>query len=128
VNREIATAQSVGGWFGAADSRPVSDEPMEASVVGGLGRWLDGVPPGHYCGCVVIQLDTLRALYEHGYRLSVFCRPCGRHVCLDIPILLAAGHGERAVVGLPVRCHRCGRRGELSILWDPLRGGQPLSQ
>ena len=72
----------------------MSDEPVEASVLGGLGRWLDDFPTDHYCGCVVIQLDTLRALYEHGYRLSVFCRPCGRHVCLDIPTLLAAGHGD----------------------------------
>jgi hypothetical protein len=70
---------------------------------------------------VVTELNTLRALYEHGYRLSVFCRACGRHGFLDIPMLLAAGHGERAVVGLPVRCQVCGGRGELSILWDPLR-------
>ncbi len=75
---------------------------------------------------VVIELNTLQMLYEHGYRVSVFCRACGRHAFLDVPGLLAAGHGERAVVGLPVRCQGCGGRGELSILWDalhPLRGG-----
>jgi len=72
---------------------------------------------------VVTELNTLRTLYEHGYRISVFCRPCGRHVFLDVPALMAAGHGERTVVGLPVRCQDCGGRGELSILWDPRRGG-----
>jgi len=80
-----------------------------------LSPWAD------YRARVVIELNTLRTLYEHGYRVSVFCRACGRHGFLDVPALLAAGHGERAVVGLPVRCRRCGRRGELSILWDPLR-------
>ena len=70
---------------------------------------------------MVIELNTLRALYEHGYRVSVFCRGCAWHVFLDAPALIAAGHGEQAVVGLPVRCQCCGRRGELSILWDPLR-------
>jgi len=70
---------------------------------------------------MVIQLNTLRALHEHGYRVSVSCRPCGRHVFLDLPALVAAGAGERAVVGLPVRCVRCGGQGELSVIWDCLR-------
>ncbi len=74
---------------------------------------------------VVIELDTLRALHEHGYRLSVFCRPCGRHVFLDLPALIAAGQGARAIVGLRVRCRDCGGRGELSIIWDRLRRGVP---
>jgi ribosomal protein S14 len=73
---------------------------------------------------VAIELNTVRALHEHGYRLSVFCRPCGRHVFWDLAALIAAGEGARAVVGLRVRCQVCGRPGELSILWDrPLRGG-----
>lgn len=76
-----------------------------------------------YRARVVIELNTLRTLYEHGYRVSVFCRVCGRHAFPDVPALLAAGHGARAVVGLPVRCQGCGGRGELSILWDSLRGG-----
>jgi hypothetical protein len=87
---------------------------------------LDARVSRDYRPVVVIELNTLRALYEHGYRLSVFCRACGRHVFLDIPTLLASGYGERAVVGLPVRCQVCGGRGELSILWDPSRGASPL--
>ena len=71
-----------------------------------------------YRGRMVIQLNTLRALHEHGYRVSVFCRPCARHVFLDLPALVAAGMGERAVVGLSIRCARCGARGELSVIWD----------
>jgi hypothetical protein len=67
---------------------------------------------------MVIELNTLRALHEHGYRLSVFCRACCRHMSLDSVALMAAGHGERAVMGLPVRCQVCGGRGELSILWS----------
>jgi len=72
---------------------------------------------------VVIELNTLRALHEYGYRLSVFCRPCGRHGFLDLRALIDAGQGARSVVGLPVRCTRCAHRGELSILWDGRRGG-----
>lgn len=71
---------------------------------------------------MVIELNTLRALHEHGYRLSVFCRSCGRHVLLDLSTLIQAGQGERSVVGLPVRCGRCGRGGELSVLWSGRRG------
>jgi hypothetical protein len=74
---------------------------------------------------VVIELNTLRALHEHGYRLSVFCRTCGRHVFLDLPALIAAGEGARVVVGLRVRCRVCGGRGELSIIWDPSHRGRP---
>ena len=69
---------------------------------------------------MVIELNTLRALQEHGYRLNVFCRPCGRHVFLDLPALIAAGEGGRAVVGLRTRYQVCGGRSELSILWDRL--------
>lgn len=73
---------------------------------------------------MAIELNTVRALHEHGYRLSVFCRPCGRHVFLDLAALIAAGEGERAVVGLRVRCQMWGGRGDLSIIWDRLnRGG-----
>jgi hypothetical protein len=74
---------------------------------------------------VVIELNTLRTLHEHGYRLSVFCRPCGRHAFLDLPALMAEGEGERAVVGLRVRCRVCGGRGELSIIWDPSHRAGP---
>ena len=91
-------------------------------VATGVGRWLDARVSRDYRPVVVIELNTLRALHDHGYRVSVFCRACGRHVCLDSVALIAAGHGARAVVGLPVR----GQRGELSILWDPSRGASPL--
>jgi hypothetical protein len=74
---------------------------------------------------MVIQLNTLRSLHEHGYRVSVSCRACGRHVFLDLPALVAAGQGERAVVGLAIRCACCGTRGELSVIWDCLREGLP---
>jgi hypothetical protein len=74
---------------------------------------------------VVIELNTLLTLHEHGYRLSVFCRPCGRHVFLDLPALIEAGEGAREVVGLGVRCRVCGARGELSIIWDPSHRGRP---
>ena len=73
---------------------------------------------GDYRDRMVIQLNSLRDLHEHGYRVSVFCRPCGRHVFLDLPALVAAGVGERAVVGLSIRCTGCGRRGEISVIWD----------
>jgi hypothetical protein len=70
---------------------------------------------------VVIELDTLRALHEHGHRLSVFCRPCCRHVFVDLPALIADDQGGRKVVGLWVSCDTCGYRSELSIIWDPHR-------
>jgi len=79
------------------------------SVVGGSCDWLDERTAHDYCGEMNIQLNTLRALHQHGYRMSVFCRPCARHVFLDLPALVATGIGERAVVGLSIRCVRCGR-------------------
>jgi hypothetical protein len=90
-----------------------------------LRHWLDGRSRASLPSRVVIELNTLLTLYEHGYRLSVFCRPCGRHVFLDLPALIAAGEGARAVVGLRVRCRVCGGRGELSIIWDPSHRGVP---
>jgi len=86
--------------------------------VRGTGDWLDGRTGSDYRGSVAIQLNSLRDLHEHGYRVSVFCRPCGRHVFLDLPALVAAGAGERAVVGLSIRCARCGGQGEVSVIWD----------
>ncbi len=56
---------------------------------------------------VVIELDTLRALHEHGYCLSILCRPCRRHVFLDLPALIADGQGSRKVVGLRLRYATC---------------------
>jgi hypothetical protein len=71
---------------------------------------------------VVIELDTLRTLHEHGYRLSVFCRPCGRHAFLDLPALIAVGEGGR---GRGLARALAGGRGELFILWDRLRRSIP---
>jgi len=82
-----------------------------------LTDWTASVPP-RYRVRVVIELNTLRALYDHGYRVTVFCRACGRHGRLDLPRMLANGQGDRAVLGLPLRCAQCGGRGELSILWS----------
>jgi hypothetical protein len=67
---------------------------------------------------VAITLDTLAKLHAHGYQLSVFCRPCGRHVFLDLSALMATGQGERPLVGLRLRCRVCGARGEMSVIWE----------
>jgi hypothetical protein len=86
--------------------------------------WLD------YAHHVCLPSDVFRPRHaphasRHGYRLSVFCWPCGRHVFLDLPALIAAGEGAREVVGLRVRCRVCGGGGELSIIWDSLHRGRP---
>ena len=97
------------GWRRVGGRVDTSRHPCGRRGLDGRVRRDDG--PG-----VVIEVNTLRAFHEHGYRVSVFCRCCARHICLDIPPLLAAGYGERAVVGLRVRCQVCGGRGRLSIL------------
>lgn len=90
-----------------------------------LRDWLDGRCRPSLPSRVVIELDTLRALHEHGYRLSVFCRTCSRHVFLDLPAMIASGEGGRKVVGLRTRCQVCRGRGELSIIWDSVHRGVP---
>ena len=66
---------------------------------------------------MVEAIDTLRKVFESGYVINAHCRTCGRNGFLDLTALIAAGHGERRLVGLRLRCVVCRGRGELSLIW-----------
>jgi len=70
---------------------------------------------------VAISIDTLAKVHEYNGRISVYCMRCDRHAWLDLPSLIASGHGAREVVGLRLRCKTCGAPGHLSIVWDGRR-------
>ena len=79
--------------------------------------WLDSKRSSVHCRFVVIVLDTLRAALEHGYVINAYCRACDRHAFLDLNALIAAGRGQRKIVGLSVRCQKCRGQGEISLIW-----------
>jgi hypothetical protein len=74
-----------------------------------------------YRATVVIDLDTLRKVFKHGYLINAYCRSCDRHTFLDLAALIDAGFGERRVVGLVLRCSRCQSRAEVSLIWPGRR-------
>jgi hypothetical protein len=51
-------------------------------------------------------LPTPRSIPQ-GYVVSAWCRACQRTVLLDLPALVAGGHGDVPLIQLPLRC-RCG--------------------
>jgi hypothetical protein len=51
-------------------------------------------------------LPTPRSI-PHGYVVSAWCRACQHTVRLDLPALVADGHGDVPLIHLPLRC-RCG--------------------
>lgn len=50
-------------------------------------------------------------MYAGLHQMHASCRHCGRVVHLDLPAIIAAGHGDTALIALPLRCTRCGRTG-----------------
>jgi hypothetical protein len=69
----------------------------------------------------VVTLDTLRKLHEHGHQLAAYCPTCERWAVLDLPALIAAGHGHRYCIGWRPRCSYCRGRGEVQVLAPALR-------
>jgi len=55
-----------------------------------------------------VTLHTIDDLARHGYALNVSCEACRRHERVEAAELVAAGHGAKAVLGLRLRCSRCG--------------------
>jgi hypothetical protein len=58
-----------------------------------------------------LVIYTLRKVHNAGYQLCADCPNCNHYAFLYLPQLLAAGHGERKLLGLRVRCSRCQHRG-----------------
>ena len=52
------------------------------------------------------DLPTPRSIPQ-GYVVSAWCRACQHTVRLDLPALVAGGHGDVPLIHLPLRC-RCG--------------------
>jgi hypothetical protein len=79
--------------------------------------------PRHRYGARVqaTRIDTLRAVHERDGSIVAHCRPCGRHVWLNLAELIASGAGERRIVGLRLKCSACGQRGTMSIIWQSRR-------
>ena len=61
-------------------------------------------PPKHQ----PVTLHTIDDLARHGYALNVHCPACPRTERVEASTLAAAGYGARDVVGLRLRCSRCG--------------------
>jgi hypothetical protein len=57
-----------------------------------------------------------------GYAVSAWCRACQHTVQLDLAALAAGGHGDVALIHLPLRC-RCGS-GEFGIIVGAVSGGK----
>jgi hypothetical protein len=71
----------------------------------------------------MVTLDTLRALHEHEHQLAAYCPTCKRWAVLDLPALIAAGHGDRCCIGQRARCRDCGGRGEWQVRAPALKPG-----
>jgi hypothetical protein len=66
-------------------------------------------------------LPTPRSM-PPGYDVSAWCRACQHTVGLDVGALVTGGHGDVALIHLPLRC-RCGS-GEFGIIVGAVSGGK----
>ena len=62
----------------------------------------------------MIDLGSIAGLYERQHELHAYCMRCDRWQELDLPLLIARGHGSRRLP-LRVRCTRCGNPGVLQV-------------
>jgi len=60
-------------------------------------------------------------------RVTATCSHCHRDSILDLDALVAAGHGLKPLISLPLRCGECGGRGH-GIIVDGAHLGVPLSR
>jgi len=58
---------------------------------------------GPRAGMTDDALPTPRSI-PHGYGVSAWCRACQHTVRLDLPALIAGGHGDVPLIHLPLRC------------------------
>jgi hypothetical protein len=80
-------AASVRDCCGRTSRRPTIPRPLPRCGSGSIAR-------------------TPRSL-PHGYSVSAWCDACQHTVRLDLPALVAGGHGSVPLIHLPLRC-RCG--------------------
>jgi hypothetical protein len=59
-----------------------------------------------------VTLDTIAALHRYGHGMRAICPRCRRDVMLDLAEMIRRGLGERAVVGMRLRCSNCGSVGQ----------------
>ena len=61
---------------------------------------------------------TPRTTLAAHHKVTTWCPHCGHVSELDLPELIAAGHGDTPLLELPLRCARCGeRRFQLTVAW-----------
>jgi len=55
-------------------------------------------------------------MYAGLHQVHAVCRHCSRVVPLDLPAIITAGHGDTALIALPLRCTRCSKTGHSIIV------------
>jgi hypothetical protein len=61
------------------------------------------------------ELPTPRD-YASVHRVDAVCTACDHWAVLDLPALVAAGHGDVPLVHLPLRCAACGAVGHRVVV------------
>ena len=64
---------------------------------------------------MLIQIKTLRDLYENGFILETHCIACLRFVPVDLEEMITEGKGDRSYIGKKPTCRKCGQKGEWQI-------------
>jgi hypothetical protein len=54
--------------------------------------------------------------YANLHRVDDACRSGNHIVTLDLPALIASGHGDTPLIQLPLRCGNCGGKGPSIIV------------
>jgi hypothetical protein len=54
--------------------------------------------------------------YLNLHRVDAACRSCDHITTLDLAALVASGHGDTALIHLPLRCSQCGAMGHGIII------------
>jgi hypothetical protein len=63
----------------------------------------------------MVNLGTLRGLYERRHQVAAYCPSCRHWAVLDLEGMVRAGRGDMPVKALRPRCRRCGREGEKQV-------------
>jgi hypothetical protein len=64
---------------------------------------------------MLIQIKTLRDLYENDLVLETHCIACLRFVPVDLEQMIAEGKGDGSYIGKKPSCRKCGQKGEWQI-------------
>jgi hypothetical protein len=73
-----------------------------ARRIGGVG---DGCSGG--AGGADMSLPTPRTSLAAHCSVTAMCKHCSNRATLDLETLIRAGHGDKPLLELPLRCSRC---------------------